>query len=253
MRKYLLLAGAALIGLGGSAYAAIDCAVPPTCEELGFAYSSAKCDGQSTLKCPFDQTKVFCGEPAALVVTCTVGAILYDDLKCYDGVPFDKTAVAVVFDTSKRLAISISMYTTDIPWGGSDTDISGLDNCTVANYTSCGTDGQSNTQKIVSALGNSSTYAAGFCGTTALESSDGKSVIDFFLPSMSELKTLYANKTAVNAGLTKAGGTALPGQYYYWSSTESSMGHALVRSLINGVVGLYSKTNTSYARCAVKY
>ena len=256
MRKYLLLAGAALIGLGGSAYAAINCAVPPTCDELGYAYTADWCEDQAMLKCPFDQEKVFCGEPAAPVVTCTVGAILYDDLKCYDGAPSGKTAIAVVFDTSKRLAISISMYTRSIPWGGHGTDISGLDNCTSSNYTSCGTDGQSNTQKIVSALGNSSTYAAGFCGTTALESSDGKSVIDFFLPSASELKTLYDNKTAVNAGLTKAGGTTISSNSYYWSSTEYGSAYAFGLNLTKAIVGIYGKsysTSLIYARCAVAY
>ena len=60
MRKYLLLAGAALIGLGGSAYAAIDCAVPPTCEELGYVLTEDDCDGRATLTCPFDTSKVFC-------------------------------------------------------------------------------------------------------------------------------------------------------------------------------------------------
>ena len=258
MRKYLLLTGAALIGFSGAAYAAINCAVPPTCDELGYAYSADWCKGQSTLKCPFDQTKVFCGEPAepSTAVTCTVGAVLYDDLKCYDKAPDGKTAIAVVFDTSKRLAISISMYTDNIPWGGHGTDISGLDNCTDSNYTSCGTDGQSNTQKIISALGNSSTYAAGFCGTTALVSSDGKSVIDFFLPSASELKTLYNNKTKVNAGLASLGSPSLSTTGWYWSSTESSSTYAFSLYLSNGRVLSYGKNfsySNFYARCAVAY
>ena len=255
MRKYLLLAGAALIGLGSSAYAAINCAEPPTCEELGYAYSADWCKGQSTLKCPFDQEKVFCGEPDTSV-ECQIGSVLYDDLKCYDEAPDGKTAVAVVFDTSKRLAISISMYTDNIRWGGSGTDISGLDNCTTSNYTSCGTDGQSNTQKIISALGNSSTYAASFCGTTALESSDGKSVIDFFLPSASELKTLYNNKTKVNAGLTKAGSPPLPTAGTYLSSTEYDRYQAFNLLLSNGNVFSAYKSDAlrnRYARCAVAY
>ena len=49
MRKYLLLTGAALVGLSGSAYAAIDCAVPPTCEELGYAYPSHWCENNVRL------------------------------------------------------------------------------------------------------------------------------------------------------------------------------------------------------------
>ena len=60
MRKYLLMAGAALIGLGGSALAAIDCAVPPTCSELGYVMTKADCSGETMLHCPFDTNAVYC-------------------------------------------------------------------------------------------------------------------------------------------------------------------------------------------------
>ena len=252
MRKYLLLAGAALIGLGGSAYAAIDCAVPPTCEELGFAYSSAKCDGQSTLKCPFDQTKVFCGEPDNSV-ECQIGSVLYDDLKCYDKAPSGKTALGVVFDTSKRLAIIYGAGVAKIAWGGYGTDISGLDNCTSSNYTSCGTDGKSNTQKIVASLGESSDYAAGLCYTLT---HGGLPKGSWFLPSASELKTLHNNKEKVNAGLASLGSPSLPISGWYWSSTEFSRHDALGAILGNGYVNYNGKNysySTYYARCAVAY
>ena len=251
MRKYLLLAGAALIGISGSAYAAINCAVPPTCEELGFAYSSAKCDGQSTLKCPFDQTKVFCGEPDNSV-ECQIGSVLYNDLKCYDEAPSGKTAVGVVFDTSKKLAIALEQKN-NIPWGGDGTDISGLDNCTSSNYTSCGTDGKSNTQKIVAALGESSDYAAGFCYTLT---HGGLPKGSWFLPSTSELKTLYNNKTKVNTGLASLGSTALPTSGHYWTSNENSSDLALRLNLYRDNVYLLSKNHsgsTTYVRCAVAY
>ena len=143
-----------------------------------------------------------------------------------------------------------------VPWGGYGTDISGLDNCTFSNYTSCGTDGKDNTQKIVAALGDSSTYAAVFCGTAALESSDGKSVIDFFLPSASELTTLYNNKTKVNAGLKKAGGMTIRTSGTYWSSTECNSIGALVLPLGVGGTACYTKDSSNskyYARCAVAY
>ena len=104
MKKLIL--SCSLLALTAPAYAALDCTTPPTCDELGFAYSSAECDGQSTLKCPFDRTKLYCTEPSSSV-PCTIGAILYNDLKCYDKAPSGKTAVAVVFDTGKRLAIAL--------------------------------------------------------------------------------------------------------------------------------------------------
>ena len=257
MRKYLLLAGAALIGLGGSAYAAIDCAVPPTCDELGYAYSADWCKDQAVLKCPFDQTKVFCGEPKDPdpSVTCTVGAILYNDLKCYDEVPSGKTAIAVVFDTSERLAIALNQKV-GISWGGYGTDIPGLNNCAPDLYKNCDrySSGKENTATIVTALGAYSNYAAGYCYTMSTLSNLHGS---WFLPTISELITLYDNRTTVNTGLQKAGGTIIPSSgAYYWSSTESSSTSALSLGMDYGNVGNYNKGSSfSYnsARCAVKY
>ena len=252
MRKYLLMAGAALLGLSGSAYAAINCAVPPTCDELGYAYSADWCKGQAILKCPFDQTKVFCGEPDNSV-ECQIGSVLYDDLKCYDEAPDGKTAVGVVFDTSKRLAIIYGAGANNIAWGGDGTDISTLINCTDSNYTFCGTDGKSNTQKIVAALGESSDYAAGLCYTLT---HGGLPKGRWFLPSMSELKTLYNNRTQVNAGLASLGSPSLPTSGWYWSSTEHNRGSVLALLLGNGGVNAPFKYNSNrhiYARCAVAY
>ena len=255
MRKYLLLTGAALIGLSDSAYAAINCAVPPTCDELGYAYTADDCAGQSTLKCPFDQEKVFCGEPAkpSTAVTCTVGAVLYDDLKCYDKAPDGKTAIAVVFDTSKRLAISLSAGVNNVQWGSFRTDISTLTNCTTSNYTTCDTDGKSNAQKIIAVQGESISLAAGFCYTRTY---GGLPEGSWFLPSASELKTLYNNRAKVNAGLTSLGSTALPTSGWYWSSTEIDSYSALVLALSNGTVVSNSKSHTTssfYTRCVVAY
>ena len=59
MKKYLLLCTA--LTISSSAYAALDCATPPTCDELGYAQTETDCAGQFILKCPFDETAVFCG------------------------------------------------------------------------------------------------------------------------------------------------------------------------------------------------
>ena len=249
MRKYLLMAGAALIGLSGSAYAALDCNTPPSCDELGYAYSSTECDGQSTLKCPFDQTKVFCGEPS-VAVTCTVGALLYNDLKCYDEAPSGKNAIGVVFDATKRLAISLSAGLNNVSWGGKNTDISTLTNCEGTDSTSCDPDGKSNTQKIIAALGESGSLAAGSCYTSTYGQQPKGS---WFLPSMSELTTLYANRKVVNASLTAVGSKT---PQHCWSSNEYDSSSALYLTLAYGD-GSYTSKNTSasyiYARCAIAY
>ena len=158
----------------------------------------------------------------------------------------------MVFDTSKRLAIIDGAGANYIVWSKSTTDISALTNCTNTNYTSCGTDGKSNTQKIVAALGESSDYAAGLCYTLT---HGGLPEGSWFLPSISELKTLYSNRTKVNSCITTAGGT-VPVIGYYWSSTEYSSGNALGLHLGSGRVGSLNKkasNGSNYARCAVAY
>ena len=256
MKKLIL--SCSLLALTAPAYAALDCAPLPDCEDFGYAYTDDDCAGQATLKCPFDRTKLYCTEPGgkqAAAVTCIVGAVLYNDLKCYDEAPEDKTAIAVVFDTSKRLAISLSTGMKSISWGGSGTDIPELNNCAADLYKTCDrtVNGKENTAAIVAALGESSTYAAGYCNDSTYGNLAQGS---WFLPKMSELETLYNNKTKVNAGLTKAGGTTIPTSGYYWSSTEYSSVYALLLTLNNGdvyFIGKSSYGSNYYARCAVQY
>ena len=40
------------------------CAIAPTCSELGYEQQASDCTGQHMLKCPFDTSKVFCGGEA---------------------------------------------------------------------------------------------------------------------------------------------------------------------------------------------
>ena len=70
MRKYLLLVGAALLGLSCSALAAdINCARPPSCSELGYTDSSSKCP-DNNVKCPMDTSQVKCLRPYGEVGQC---------------------------------------------------------------------------------------------------------------------------------------------------------------------------------------
>ena len=184
-----------IIGLGGSAYAAIDCAVPPTCDELGYVMNPDECATDDVLKCPFDDGKVFCFRkaPPGEAGVCKVGSVLYNDLKCYDTPPADKIAIAVVFDALNQLAISIVQYSNS-SWGPWGTNIASLTNCETDNYASCGTNGKSNTQNIVEELGTDST-AAGMCYQSRM---GGLAEGSWFLPSALELKTLWNNKATVN-------------------------------------------------------
>ena len=63
MRKYLLLAGIGFCCVSSAALAAIDCATPPSCAEMGYTMTADDCDGKDTLKCPFNLSEVFCNDP----------------------------------------------------------------------------------------------------------------------------------------------------------------------------------------------
>ena len=249
-RRYLLLAGVGVCAISGGALA-FECAVPPTCEELGYTMTEADCSDKATLKCPFDYTKMFCvssTDPSA-PITCSVGDILYDDYNCYLIAPSGKTAIGVVFDTSKRLAIALELKSR-LPWHSYGTDITSMTNCTESKYNHCDTDGQVNTDRIIAFSGSENDYPAGYCRSKGEE---------WFLPSASELETLFYNKTAVNDGLSKAGGTAITAELdymydYYWSSTEASSLDVWQLRLPDGKMVDYSKDGRfTSTRCAVAY
>ena len=223
--------------------AAINCAVPPTCEELGYTVNISECASPTVLKCPFDETKAYCSR------RCEPGSILYSDGKCYYQAPSGKTVVGVVFDAENRLAVSLSA-SKQMAWGGYGTDIAALDNCTntYTAKTSCGVDGKANTIAIVSALGSGTDYAAGYCNSLT---EGGKSTGVWFLPSLRELYMLYANKTIVNEGITAAGGATITSGYH-WSSTEYSSYNARILNMSSGNVNNNNKSNTNnYVRCVV--
>lgn len=80
-------------------------------------------------------------------------------------------------------------------------------------------DGAGNTAKILQA--RSSPYnAAGWCNAFVFP--DGKT--KGFLPSLGQLNLAYQNKAAVDAALSKCGGTAMNADNYYWSSTFWGVG-----------------------------
>ena len=118
------------------------CAVPPTCESLGYDKSADECSDLAQLKCPFDQSKYFCtayrnageGEPIA------VGDIAYSD-GTYSAVPIPtKIPVGVVYSTS-GLVIALLPYKTDID------DFDSVSETMCSGYSSGSTSGWQNPSK----------------------------------------------------------------------------------------------------------
>ena len=248
MKKYLLLCTA--LTVASSAYADVNCVTPPSCEELGFVMTEIDCEGQFSLKCPFDDNLLFCEKEMS---NCKVGSILYNDLKCYDTAPSDKTAIAAVFDTTNRLAIGLNNASSVMLWSSIAEDISGLTSHTSSTIVLTETTtGKQNTDTIV-ALGGyyaSSSYAPGYCYNLT---TGGQAKGSWFLPNLKELKAIYDNKTIINTALKNAGGTALTNSYYL-SSTEYLSDKAWKLYMIDGGLGYAIKTLDSYyVRCGITY
>ena len=72
------------------------------------------------------------------------------------------------------------------------------------------------------------------------------------MPSVKELNTLYANKAAVNAALTKVNAATL-GNEYYWSSTEYNSNNAWKLNMNNGNRNNNNKNNNNYVRPVLAY
>ena len=85
----------------------------------------------------------------------------------------------------------------------------------ISNETAAKADynGSGNTANIMK-LQSSTSYAAGYCNAFTFPDGSTKG----FLPSLGQLNLAYQNKAAVDAALSKCGGTAMT-QDYYWSST----------------------------------
>uniref|UniRef100_UPI0040478540 hypothetical protein n=1 Tax=Algoriphagus sp. TaxID=1872435 RepID=UPI0040478540 len=98
--------------------------------------------------------------------------------------------------------------------------------------------GLSNTNKIISSQGTTTTYAARVCADYSI-TVDGITYSDWYLPSIDELRILYRNKTAIGGFRNSS----------YWSSTERNDAYAYERNLGNDTGSDANKsTNSKYVR-----
>ena len=249
----------------GSALAT-SCAVPPTCEQLGYKMKVDDCGENPVLRCPFalsDDNQVYCTESAQNQVV-SVGAILYGDGTVASGLVTGKTPIGIVFDTANRLAVALtdinssgSAGSSTMYWSANYYDIPTLGNCT--DLTTCGVDGRANTTAILN-CGSSCGTTPAATATNSYEpsgcSKDFCKKTKWFLPSMRDLITLHNAKSYVNASLSltsSSGATALK-EGGYWSSTEYSGNNAwLLRMDGRKSNTLKIINNQLYVRPVVKY
>ena len=132
-----------------------------------------------------------------------------------------------------------------IQWGGYGTDVPGLSNITNNTKAKLDYDGNSNTDKIISALGSSEDIAAGWCRSKSINI--GGENRKGYLPALGEWQTAYNNKSQVDSALSKIGGTAmLTG--YNWASTECSSGSAWRLNWDSGSIGYDGKSGANFCR-----
>lgn len=192
------------------------CTPTPDCASIGYNKSASECPSGS-LKCPWDTSKVFCGE-----TECIVGSVLYEDMQCYEIGTTDKTPIGVVFDHYLKYAVALEHSPSKLEFGGYQTDISTLTNCGNPSATLvCESDGSYNTSKIIAygKANNISYPAAEYCNNY---STTGTNAGNWHLPSTFQLSTLYINRVTVNKTLNKLGKELLMNSPSYVSSNEYS-------------------------------
>ena len=221
------------------------CTSAPSCAALGYDKTSTDCTGQAMLKCPFDQSKVFCAGTSACgggsgtpdSEGCKAGDILFSDKSCSSVFITTKTAIGVVLCPVNRLAVALDEKS--LEWGGYNKEI---------GSAARGTSGKSNTAAILAygKANNISYPAAEYCNTY---STAGTKAGDWFLPSLEELKLLSNNFSEINNSLKVLGKVMDDTESgYYWSSSENSNGSARRLVPSSGGTNVYSKNKTYNVR-----
>ena len=198
------------------------------------------CDGDSVLMQANVATTSSIQVPVIAVgdILCTDNSIVKPSAWPVAG----KTAMGIVFyvdNTGEHgWAMHLQNQATGVQWGGYGTDISSLTNYTQARNAILDLNGYTNTQRIRMA-GGAGTYPAAY----AVGFSSG-----WYLPSVGQLKVLYAEMPAVNASLLAIGSDPVPlnyGVWMFWSSTESGQTAAYAVDYF-GHVNAIMKSATTY-------
>ena len=252
MRKELISTLSILGSLAASgAAAAQTCATPPSCATLGFTKSETDCEGLEALKCPFDQSKLYCPQGGGNMSAAAPGAILYSDGTISDSVIASKTPVGIVAYVNGSTGFAVALTESNQTWGGYGYNVPCLGDMD-SGAASADMNGRVNTQCLVS---DSQTHpAANYCNTFSAVSS-GKGSSGWYLPAAGELKAMSYSYGAINLGLQKLSKTQISSSYY-WSSSELDSYYAndawVVRPS-DGGVNYYGKSDSTRVRCVLAF
>ncbi len=216
-----------------------ECTPAPDCASIG--YTQTSCETIS-LKCPFDQSKLYCfpcdssyqylcSEPneygdgescnnkykSCCNTDCVVGAIYYSDKTCSSCVDNNKTPIGVVVKDNELI---IALEKTSIAWSPSWIDIADINNFTFATARN-DMNGQANTQAIVDQYGEDADpnqYAGIYCyqyAPPSAENTKGK----WYLASAGEMENYVSmNYSKIRATWNKL--NVVKSLDWVWTSTE---------------------------------
>ena len=257
MRKELIASLSMLGSLAASgAAAAQTCATPPSCETLGFTKSETDCEGLEALKCPFDQSKLYCPQGGGKDTCETVpGTIVYSDGTISESVIADKIPIGVVAYVKDGIRFVVSLTEVSKLWADGYEDVSCLTNYSSSSTAMTDMNGKTNTMCLVNYSGSYSYPAAEYCNTFSAVS-NGKGSSGWYLPAAGELYSMSFSYGAINLGLQKLSKTQISSSYY-WSSSEYSYGNGsyawVVRPSDGYMAGANYKRDSRPVRCVLAF
>lgn len=218
MKKLALTLSAAL--LSATAVQAQNCAVPPSCEELGYTQTANDCIGMQTLKCPLDMTKMSCHPYPA-----EVGHYLYSDGRTS---PIYNSKIGsvtgVIFDPANRKAIQymdryVSSEKWFQQWTPTDVQAAYKDNTPLIDYDSISY-ATNDTDGYYNSLTANAFYKRHY-STVFYRCTPTNTKLKAFVLSVGEWELIYDNLDKIDAALTKYNGTPVY-RGYIWTSTEGT-------------------------------
>ena len=158
------------------------------------------------------------GKCTGIAAQCSRGDILFSDGTCSANKVSGKTPIAVVVYKSGSCGQALALKSIgDYEWSGYGTDISGLTNYTSSEAASKDYDSCGNSKKIMAA-GNKSKYPAVWAANEY--KTEGTSEGDWCLPAAGIFTSYDNNKSVINTGFSRAGGTKFTTSTWAWSSSE---------------------------------
>ena len=291
--KKLLYTTTAFVLCGGIVQANAACIATPSCYDMGYS-STSSCDGGlkcpfgSYWYCPSNSggecadfpytcfgagyvdgigdvcegkySKCICTDEyewidgKGCVGKCDIGSILFSDKTCSMYMRTGRTAIAVVVyvnDAGGGQAMALKSLDTNYMWSTEDVDITSLTNYMSSSAASQDYDSCGNTA-IILAAGDKSKYPAAWAAHEY--STEGTSAGDWCLPAAGIFTSYYNNKSVINTGFSRAGGTKFTSGTYARSSSETGSGSAW-GSYFNRSYGLssYGKTGSHEVRPVIEF